>query len=379
MESYMKSKAYFLKQLSTLFQSGLKEFSAQKNQEEKIEQLELELTFRCNSKCIMCDLWREDREYTELRKQELTLKEIKKFVSQSRLLNKLKRVVLIGGEPFLRKDIVEIAGFFLQRYPKISLGIFSNLVDTERVLTQTQKIVKQYRLVGNLWFNSSLDGIGVTHDMIRGKKCAFDSLLRTLKKLHREFPQIPCGLVFTIVPRNHKEILPAFELAEELDCSFSAQFAIQYEGAEKFYWDEKQLDEVQRQVNIIFDKLCVKLEEVSPLLKQENPEWYTGILTEILFWRYLVEYVKRPQRYLRCCFAGKSYVRCGPDGNLYLCPPYRKMRIGNIKDSNFDELWLSERTEGFRRYIDQGKCHCWHLCSIIPVAKKIFSTTLRYY
>jgi len=83
------------------------------------EELHLELTYRCNSKCIMCDLWDFYRRNPSFKiKDELNLDEIKKFVEISKYLQNIKTVLFSGGEPFLRKDFVKICGFFSQWYPK---------------------------------------------------------------------------------------------------------------------------------------------------------------------------------------------------------------------------------------------------------------------
>jgi radical SAM protein with 4Fe4S-binding SPASM domain len=328
-----------------------------------IEQLDLELTHRCNLKCIMCNL-------SAGISSELSLNEIKGFVGESKYLKSLKKVLLTGGEPFFRSDIADIAGFFIGRYPGISIGIFSNLFDTNKVLAQTRNIMETYAY-RDLWINSSLDGIGKTHDIIRRRKGAFKHLLKTLEILHKEMPDLPCGLVFTITPQNYREMLDAFNLAAELDCSFSAQFAIQYKGVFKHSWTTKQLNSIERQADVIIEKLSKNINKISPLFKRQEKNWHQDIIAEIFFWKYLVKYQKKPKRYLKYCLSGRSYIRCEPNGNIYLCPPNRDMIIGNIKESKFDRLWESNLAQTYRDFIDRGKCHCWHLCSVIPVAKRL--------
>ena len=88
------------------------------------QELHLELTFKCNSRCIMCDLWGK----TDNR-AELGFKEITSFVKKSKLLKDIKKVVLSGGEPWLREDFSEICNFFLKLYPESSIGILTNLLE----------------------------------------------------------------------------------------------------------------------------------------------------------------------------------------------------------------------------------------------------------
>ena len=56
------------------------------------------LTYRCNAKCNMCDVWHNP---TSL-KDEITVEEIKKLPSGLRFIN------ITGGEPFIRTDIEDI-------------------------------------------------------------------------------------------------------------------------------------------------------------------------------------------------------------------------------------------------------------------------------
>ncbi|GAG15331.1 unnamed protein product, partial [marine sediment metagenome] len=50
------------------------------------QELHIELTYRCNSRCIMCDLWDYYKRFPDLEKKELTFDEIRRFVEESRYL-----------------------------------------------------------------------------------------------------------------------------------------------------------------------------------------------------------------------------------------------------------------------------------------------------
>lgn len=339
-------------QIDKLIQKGVHNFSAPPG-EDKIRELHFELTFRCSSHCIMCDIWKKGKGSSELGTSELSLQEIERFVKESKLLNGVKKVILSGGEPFLRDDLPEICGFFTQHYPDASIGILTSLNNPEKVLTQTSKIFKKYD-PKNLWFGSSLDGIDATHDKIRGRKGAFTGLLKTIKELRFNFPEVPVSLTFTLTPRNYRELLPAYELAQELNCWFGAQFVVQKENTEKFRWTEKHYETIEEQVSKIVDKL----------IKKDS-------LPEVIFWRYLVKYARRPQRYLKYCFMGKRIALIDPRGEVYVCPVYKEMKFGNIRERNFDELWLSEQAKKICEFIAQGKCSCWLYCSVMPVLEEI--------
>ena len=56
------------------------------------------LTYRCNAKCNMCDVWHHPTKSSE----EITVKDIEKLPSGLRFIN------ITDGEPFVRKDIGDI-------------------------------------------------------------------------------------------------------------------------------------------------------------------------------------------------------------------------------------------------------------------------------
>jgi len=52
-----------------------------------------------------------------------------------------------------------------------------------------------------------------------------------------------------------------------------------------------------------------------------------------------------------------------PRGDLYFCPKLKEMVVGNIRETPLDELWLNDKAEKIRRYINAGSCHCWLNCT----------------
>ncbi|MBI3814304.1 MAG: radical SAM protein, partial [Nitrospinae bacterium] len=74
------------------------------------------LTFKCNARCIMCNIWKKRDT------PELTISEIERFFSKS---NKFSWLDLSGGEIFLRKDIVEVVEIILRNCKDLYLLHFA--------------------------------------------------------------------------------------------------------------------------------------------------------------------------------------------------------------------------------------------------------------
>ena len=118
------------------------------------EELHFELTYNCNTSCIMCNL----RHWIDNTKPDITLDEIKNLVINSKYLKDIRFIVLSGGETFLRKDLNEIVHFLRQAYPQTEILILSNLFD-KNIVFNTLKKIKQETGLYKISIGSSIDGI----------------------------------------------------------------------------------------------------------------------------------------------------------------------------------------------------------------------------
>ncbi|MGQ9864646.1 MAG: glycosyltransferase [Bacteroidia bacterium] len=93
-----------------------------------LHEIEIDITYECNLKCLNCN-----RSSTQAPTQEgMTLAQIQRFIQESiELGKKWQRINLLGGEPTLHKDFLEIVKLILNEYilkhsPKTLLQITSN-------------------------------------------------------------------------------------------------------------------------------------------------------------------------------------------------------------------------------------------------------------
>ncbi|MBU1999058.1 MAG: glycosyltransferase, partial [Candidatus Omnitrophica bacterium] len=328
------------------------------------EELHIELTYRCNSQCIMCDLWDYHLRFPEQQK-ELTFNEIKQFIEESEHLKKIKTIVLSGGESFLRKDLVEICGYLIKKFPNISLGILTNGVNTKSIIKTTKQILDNYQ-PKYFWLGSSLDGVGEVHDRIRSKKGAFLSLERTIKACKRE--GINITLTFTLTAHNFDQLIPAKKFAHKYGVEFYIQFVVPKEVRENpvFNFTPSQLAKVEADVHKIMEAE-LKDKNYQHLMQTIREESYQGLVAKLYYLSHLVKYQRNPKRYFRKCVAGTKFAMLSPFGNLYFCPGLKNGSIGNIRKEKFDNLWMSKKAESIREFISQELCHCWLVCVVFPV------------
>ena len=147
-------------------------------------QLQINVTFRCNSRCTMCNIWQmEDRPEMDLAQFSAVLKDP--------LFDGIERLTLAGGEPSLRSDLVPLTELFIHRMSELkSLTLVTNGLAVERILADSRALLKLCTERGiNLNVSVSLDGVGAVHDEMRNVPGAFarvEKCLQGLKELQSE-------------------------------------------------------------------------------------------------------------------------------------------------------------------------------------------------
>jgi len=140
---------------------------------EVYDALELELTLDCNLRCKHCYI-----DAGKSRGNEISLSEIEKTLDDLQEMHKSdlrgKRVVLTGGEPFKRSDIIDIVDGIKERG-------FRTLINSNGLLIDDNHI---QRLKGydGLQICVSLDGLEESHEKIRGKR-TYQPTLEAIAKL----------------------------------------------------------------------------------------------------------------------------------------------------------------------------------------------------
>jgi len=331
----------------------------------KIQTMNFAVTFLCNSKCKTCNIWKIYQKNPEKFKQELTLEEIKKIFNSSRNLKKIKTINLTGGEASLRKDFVELFGFFLKKYPNSEIGITTNAINPDIIFNKFKEIDQKYK-PKKILLGVSLDGIGETHNKQRGIK-NYKKVIYFIEKIEKieKIKSIELTLNFTITPQNYNDLLKVFSLAKKYNIQFMYQFAqastCYYDNNKKdkniFKWETKKLNEVSKSINLI-RKEDYKSEKS---FFEKNPKDY--------FLKKMVEFYNNPKRNFNC-YSGKNSFFMDPYGDVFPCIMLNK-KIGNAKEG-FDKLWKSNTHKKINQYIKKRKCSCWTPCETISSLNKNF-------
>ena len=112
-------------------------------------------TYRCNSKCSMCHIWK----YPTLPKEEVSLETLDK------LPDNIDNCNISGGEPTVRKDLLEMVEI-LEPKSRI-MEISTNGLNVTPLIPIVQKFPE-------IKIRFSLEGFGDTNNIVRGEKNGYN-------------------------------------------------------------------------------------------------------------------------------------------------------------------------------------------------------------
>jgi len=161
-----------------------------------------ELTRSCNLDCVHCRAAASRGPY----EGELTTEECLRILEEIAQVAK-PIIILTGGEPLLRPDLLEIARRVRE------LGMRPVLATNGTLLTE--ELARELKEVGIARVSISLDGARPeTHDAFRQVTGAFEGALRGIQILQKV--GLPLQINTTVTARNLEELPQIHELAKKL-------------------------------------------------------------------------------------------------------------------------------------------------------------------
>jgi radical SAM protein with 4Fe4S-binding SPASM domain len=299
----------------------------------------LAVTYRCNARCRMCNIWR-----TTPRKEL----EPKRW---SNIPSTLREVNVSGGEPFLRDDLPEIVSIVRAASPKARIIISSNGIDPKRISMQMRKILE---VDGSIGVGISIDGLGEVHDRVRGVTGAYAQAVETVKLL-KGIGVKDLRIAFTAFEENSGQMTRVYDLSRQLGVEFSCVVA--HDSEIYFKVSGTRLGSME---SLADDLSRVAARELRTFVPKRWARSY--------FYRGLTDYMMTKRRLLPC-MAGRASLFIDPEGEVYPCNVL-DMSMGNIMREPFAEVWDSERANEIRLKVRQCNRPCWMMCSVRPALKK---------
>lgn len=302
----------------------------------KLTNLFLELTSKCNERCIHCGSYCGEHNITELTTEHYysILDQIKQDFDISKLL-----LCITGGEPLLRKDFFEIMSYankFGFKWGMTSNGILI-----------TPEVARKLKEVGMRTISISIDGLEATHDAFRQTKGAYIKAMNGIKNLIEVgFEHIQVTTVAT--HRNLIELEPLFKIFDTMYIDSWRVINIEPIGRAKEHPellltkdDYRKLAEFIRNKRINGEPVCYGC---SHYLGKEYEH-------EIRDWYFL-------------CTAGLLTASITSTGDIVACLDIERrpeLVQGNILTDRFSDVWYNK----FKIFRDttRDKCNKCKNCS----------------
>jgi radical SAM protein with 4Fe4S-binding SPASM domain len=297
----------------------LNEKPHEESDKNKFHGLALEITQRCNLRCIHCYL-----AAGETNNNELTLNEIKEVLKSAKDSGGIS-VALGGGEPFVRDDSIEIIKFAASLDLLVSLGTNGTLIDRQLAKLLSELPIK---------IQISLDGASEeTNDRIRGEG-SFDLAVKGMDNLLNEGMGKDMVIAFTPMKPNFNEIPDIIDFALKRQIPVVQFPPLTSSGRAKTKWSELRLSN---------DEMLWFWEFVSK--RSQELRGKMDLLADCF--SIDINRIGVPHR----CSIG-TQLRVDPHGYVYACQCFHfgsEYCLGNTREKSLKNMVYGQRIEEIKK------------------------------
>lgn len=250
----------------------------------------------CNLNCIGCYSYDRTRNCTD----KLTLEDITYILSEL-VKNGVETITISGGEPLIRKDIVEIC-----RYAKEEAGISVLNLITNGTLYNEEQIKQLKKYVDALAV--SIDGYSMESSQFLRDTGSFQKAIGFVKKV-RDL-ELPVSILPTLHKKNIKSIEEYMKLSRELKVPISFSLLTCSEELKDFIPTDDDLSFLAEYLCEYMEKGAVPLQDYSELEARKS------------------------------CGAGRSIISVTSEGYIYPCHMMHDTDtvMGNIFEKPLEEI-----------------------------------------
>ncbi len=270
------------------------------------------LTRKCNLKCAHCYI---NATSNELR-DELDTEESKRLIDQLSEVSK-PLLVLSGGEPLLRPDVYEIIRYGSEKGFRMGLGSNGALIDN--------RVAARLREAGIKTVSISLDSANpLQHDDFRGVSGSWNKAVRAIEALRDN--DILVQVNTTLTQQNCGEIDEIMSFTEHIGVENFHLFFLVPTGR-----GAKLTDITPAVYEDLIKKTFAKTARHRLNVKPSCAPQFMRIAKDMGL---------DMRQWIRGCIAGLYYCRIYPNGDVTPCP-YLPLRLGNLRQESFREIWLN--------------------------------------
>jgi MoaA/NifB/PqqE/SkfB family radical SAM enzyme len=264
----------------------------------------------------------------------------------AKLPTSLRTINITGGEPFLRKDLVEVIRRIDSRAPSSRMVFSTNGFLTETILSALEEVRGFHPSIG---VGVSIDGPEDVHDHVRGVDGAFKKAMKTIDGL-RSIGLKDLRIGMTLTAENVRYATEVYKLSKDLGVQFTVTFA---HNSEIYF---QKMDNVPPEFSGIDGN---SLSEVlrAQLRSRSAKDWFRayhirGIMDKDL----RKEFISR-------CEAGSRFFFISPSGDVFPCM-VMNMPIGNLAQvADWDDLFKGGAEERVLKAVQGCREDCWMVCN----------------
>lgn len=301
----------------------------------------LGITYNCNSRCKMCDIWKI-KDFPEIAPEEYM-----------KLPTTLRDINISGGEPFLRVDIVDIIRVIVERVPQARIVISTNGFMPALIESQMKKILE---IKPDIGVSISVDGYEDMHEQIRGIPDAWKKDMDTLERLQK-LGMKNLRLGFTILPENVQDFGKVYDETRRRGIEFTHAFA----QSSEHYFGGIQVDN--------HPDVAKLKEQYSYVMNRELQSWNLKRWARSYFAYGLYRFSMEREQVLSND-PGNRFFYMDARGMVYPSVVHG-YGMGNIQNyEKWEDLWKSERAENARNLVQTRGVPAWMICTARTAIKK---------
>jgi radical SAM protein with 4Fe4S-binding SPASM domain len=269
--------------------------------------INIELTKRCNERCIHCYL----PNYQKEKGHSMSLRDAKEYLNQALDMGVLS-VSFTGGEPFLNKNIDEI--LLYAREKDLMIGILSNLtLITEERIPVLKKINPSIIQVSLYSMNAEV------HDKITLFPGSHKKTIKTIELLLAN--DIPVKISCPVMKINYNDYKDVLVWANQHKISASTDFELS--GQTDFNTENLQYAPSYEQSKQVLSDIL-----------EEDKEWQRVILTE-----YAKGITYKDDGNRAVCGAGNDTLYISSNGEVFPCGSWQSYKLGDLKKETLYNIW----------------------------------------
>lgn len=322
--------------------------------------IQLPITYNCNSKCIMCNIWKMDHS------NEMTVEEFATFMKDD-IFKEVEAVGINGGEPSLVPNLPEYIKEVLS-LPKLKfLNIISHGFSQKPLLKSLEEIYKMSKDKKiNFHVLISLDGVREIHNTVRGKTNVFEKTSSTIdeimKNQHKYCDSLELGC--TIVKQNINYLVELDTYAKMKNYNLKFRLGIENKRIES--------DKLKDQYSVIYSPLKQSAKEFFHYQMSQTKDFANRFKYYAIFSWLNSE---KPKRILGCMWKEEG-ITLDARGELYYCA-VASNRLGSLRKEKGEKIFFDDKNIEYRKSIINNSCDgCIHDYTGKPEFKNVWKFLL---